>query len=67
MRAFFLLFFIIIVLKNKDIRYNLIKVKTIYDISCYIFFRRRSDNMNKYYLGLDMGSASVGWAVTDEN
>lgn len=23
--------------------------------------------MNKYYLGLDMGSASVGWAVTDEN
>lgn len=23
--------------------------------------------MNKYYLGLDMGTASVGWAVTDEN
>lgn len=63
MRAFFLLFFI----KNKDIRYNLIKVKTIYDISWYIFFRRRCEFMNKFYLGLDMGSASVGWAVTDEN
>lgn len=45
----------------------MIELKTVYDISCYIFFRRRSDNMNKYYLGLDMGSASVGWAVTDEN
>lgn len=21
----------------------------------------------KYYLGLDMGTSSVGWAVTDEN
>ena len=23
--------------------------------------------MEKYYLGLDMGTSSVGWAVTDEN
>ncbi len=23
--------------------------------------------MRKYYLGLDMGTSSVGWAVTDEN
>ena len=24
-------------------------------------------NYNDYYLGIDMGTASVGWAVTDEN
>ena len=23
--------------------------------------------MQKYYLGLDIGTNSVGWAVTDEN
>ena len=23
--------------------------------------------MQKYYLGLDIGTYSVGWAVTDEN
>lgn len=24
-------------------------------------------NIKEYYLGLDMGVSSVGWAVTDEN
>ena len=26
-----------------------------------------NNNKEKYYLGLDMGTGSIGWAVTDKN
>ena len=32
-----------------------------------IFGGREREKMNKYYIGLDIGTNSVGWAVTDEN